>query len=138
MGHKGGPRESNLLTSSKPSAPPAKANGATGPIAMPIPTPIGATPAANGGTHGAVAGHPVVHVHPHGVSHGPPQANGDVAIDVPQLPHGEKSGVKKSGSGKSDTPVHGMTLPFQALSLTFHNMNYFVPLPKVHLPLPPS
>lgn len=36
-----------------------------------------------------------------------------------------------ANSGKSDVSKRGMILPFEPLIMTFHNVNYFVDMPKV-------
>lgn len=33
---------------------------------------------------------------------------------------------------ETDSRRHGMTLPFKPLSMTFHNVSYFVDMPKVN------
>lgn len=39
--------------------------------------------------------------------------------------------ISRGKSAKDDSNKKGMILPFQPLTMTFHNVNYFVDMPKV-------
>lgn len=63
----------------------------------------------------------------------PPQPLQDKAKIHPEAASDVPAGNSHVANGAGEKPkaAHGMTLPFTPLSLTFHRMNYFVPLPKV-------
>lgn len=45
---------------------------------------------------------------------------------------GDSEFPEKNVSFSGDEGRKGMILPFQPLTMTFHNVNYFVDMPKVH------
>ncbi|KAK9131815.1 hypothetical protein Scep_011343 [Stephania cephalantha] len=53
-----------------------------------------------------------------------------VPLDTEEQNHDGIEGDKASESVKTEVSKKGMILPFEPLSMTFHNVNYFVDMPK--------
>lgn len=80
------------------------------------------------------AEHEMVHLHNSATPPGPLQNGAGTHAEAASKGLSPVSGQRANGAAEAPKVAHGMTLPFTPLSLTFHKMNYFVPLPKVEQP----